>query len=108
MKKRTINVEGKSISVITVGTDDYISLTEMVKGEEGNDHIRNWMRNRNTIEYLGTWETLYNQNFKGVEFDTFKVLIIQSLPSPQIFNGVSITHPISNVVITFFTFNHFC
>lgn len=72
MKKRTINVEGKSISVITVGTDDYISLTEMVKGEEGNDHIRNWMRNRNTIEYLGTWETLYNQNFKGVEFDTFK------------------------------------
>ena len=44
----------------------------MVRGEEGNDHIRNWMRNRNTVEFLGIWEQLYNPNFKGVEFDTFK------------------------------------
>ena len=44
----------------------------MVKNEEGNDYIRNWMRNRNTIEYLGTWEGMYNQYFKGVEFDTFR------------------------------------
>jgi hypothetical protein len=72
MVKRIINVEGNSISVIKIGNEDYISLTEMVKNEEGNDHIRNWMRNRNTIEYLGTWEGLYNKNFKGVEFDTFK------------------------------------
>jgi hypothetical protein len=72
MIKRIMNVDGNKISVITVENEDYISLTEMVKNEEGNDHIRNWMRNRNTIEYLGTWESLYNQNFKGVEFDTFK------------------------------------
>lgn len=72
MVKRIINVEGNSISVIKVGNEDYISLTEMVKNEEGNDHIRNWMRNRNTIEYLGTWEGLYNPIFKGVEFDTFR------------------------------------
>lgn len=70
--KRLINVEGNNISVISVGNEDYISLTEMVKNEEGNDHIRNWMRNRNTIEYLGSWEGIYNPNFKGVEFDTFR------------------------------------
>ncbi|MBE8724952.1 KilA-N domain-containing protein [Flavobacterium hungaricum] len=72
MIKRVINVEGKKISIIKVGNEDYISLTEMIKNEQGSDHIRNWMRNRNTIEYLGTWESIYNQNFKGVEFDTFK------------------------------------
>jgi hypothetical protein len=44
----------------------------MVRDEEGNDHIRNWMRNRNTIEFLGLWEQLNNPNFKSVEFDTLK------------------------------------
>lgn len=43
----------------------------MVKDREGEDHIRNWMRNRNTIEFLGTWEFINNPQFKGVEFDTF-------------------------------------
>lgn len=43
----------------------------MVKGSEGEDHIRNWMRNKNTIEFLGIWEQLHNPNFKGAEFDTF-------------------------------------
>jgi hypothetical protein len=43
----------------------------MVKGQEGEDHIRNWMRNRNTVEFLGTWELMHNPAFKGVEFDTF-------------------------------------
>jgi hypothetical protein len=43
----------------------------MVKGQEGEDHIRNWMRNRNALEFLGAWEMLYNLIFKGVEFDTF-------------------------------------
>lgn len=51
--------------------DDYICLTDMIKGMDGDDHIRNWMRNRNTIEFLGTWEIINNPNFKGVEFDTF-------------------------------------
>lgn len=44
----------------------------MVRGEEGSNHIRNWMRNRNTVEFLGLWETLNNPNFKPVEFDTFR------------------------------------
>ena len=70
--KSQIEVENKLISIVKQDTQDYISLTDMVRGEEGSDHIRNWMRNRNTVEFIGLWETLYNPNFKGVEFDTFR------------------------------------
>ncbi|PHS66917.1 MAG: DNA-binding protein [Flavobacterium sp.] len=71
-KDRFLNVEDTIISVLDVNNSDYISLTDMVKNEEGNDHIRNWMRNRNTVEFLGVWETLNNKNFKGVGFDTLR------------------------------------
>ena len=71
-KTKTIEVDNKIISIVEYNEQDYISLTDMVRSEDGNDHIRNWMRNRNTVEYLGLWETLHNPNFKGVEFDTFK------------------------------------
>jgi hypothetical protein len=59
------------VSLISQNKTDLISLTDMVKGKEGEDHIRNWMRNRNTLEFLGTWELMHNPAFKGVEFDTF-------------------------------------
>ena len=71
-KQTQIEVENKLISIIQQDKQDYICLTDMARGEEGDDHIRNWMRNRNTVEYLGLWETLNNPNFKGVEFDTFR------------------------------------
>lgn len=71
-KMKKIEVEEKLISITSVNDEDYICLTDMVRGEEGSDHIRNWMRNRNTVEFLGLWEQLYNPNFKTVEFDTFK------------------------------------
>lgn len=73
VKIRTIEVFSKEIRVILnkEKDNDYISLTDMVKGSEGEDHIRNWMRNKNTIEFLGIWEQLHNPNFKGVEFGTF-------------------------------------
>lgn len=71
-KKSQIEVENKLISIVKQDKQDYISLTDMVKGEEGSDHIRNWMRNRNTVEFLGLWETLNNPDFKPVEFDTFR------------------------------------
>jgi len=72
MKKfSVITVQNIEISIATENNDDYICLTDMVKSREGEDHIRNWMRNRNTIEFLGTWEVLHNPAFKGVEFDTF-------------------------------------
>lgn len=58
--------------MLQVGSEIYLSLTDITKGEEGVDHIKNWMRNRNTVEFLGLWETLNNPEFKGVEFDTFR------------------------------------
>ncbi|MFV0553782.1 MAG: KilA-N domain-containing protein [Mangrovibacterium sp.] len=70
-KKEKITVQGTEITIISEKNSDYISLTDMVKGQEGDDLIRNWMRNRNTLEFLGAWETLHNPIFKGVEFDTF-------------------------------------
>ena len=70
--KSQIEVENKLISIVKQDEQDYISLTGMVRGEEGSDHIRNWMRNRNKVEFIGLWETLNNPNFKPVEFDTFR------------------------------------
>jgi len=72
MKKfNMITVQNIEISIATENNDDYICLTDMTKSREGEDHIRNWMRNRYTIEFLGTWEVLHNPAFQGVEFDTF-------------------------------------
>ena len=55
--------------------EDYISLTDIAKykdTKEANEIIRNWLRNRNTIEFLGIWEKIYNDDFKPVEFDWFR------------------------------------
>lgn len=60
---------------VSINKDDYISLTDIAKykeNSEANEIIRNWLRNRNTIEFLGIWEHLYNPNFKPVEFDRFR------------------------------------
>ncbi len=67
-----IEVDNKIITVVQNNEQDFICLTDMVRGDEGNDHIRNWMRNRNTVEFIGLWETLHNPSFKHVEFDTFR------------------------------------
>ena len=69
-----INVKETTISIVKFDETDYISLTDIArfKSNEPNTVIGNWMRNRNTIEYLGIWETLYNPNFKPIEFEGFK------------------------------------
>ena len=72
-KHKKITVNNNQISVIKVNGQDYICLTDMVRGEEGTDHIKNWLRNRNTVEFLGLWESLHNPNFNRVQFDTFRV-----------------------------------
>jgi len=73
--KGTITAKGAEITVLSKGTDnDYISLTDIARYKnplEPKDVVANWMRLRNTIEYLGVWEQLNNPNFKGVEFDAF-------------------------------------
>ena len=73
--KATINANGTEITIISQGNqDDYISLTDIAryKSDEPKDVIKNWMRSKSTIEFLGLWEQLNNPNFKGVEFDAFK------------------------------------
>jgi hypothetical protein len=70
-----IDVKGIEISYYVQNEDDYICVTDIAKyknNEHPDDLIRNWLRNRNTIEFLGVWEHLYNPNFKPVEFDGFR------------------------------------
>ena len=68
--------KSETIRVLSQGTDDdFISLTDIAKYKNPEfpaDVIKNWMRTRFTIDYLGAWEQLYNPNFKLVEFDQFK------------------------------------
>jgi hypothetical protein len=72
MKKQTINVKGAEITVLSQNHQDYISLTDMVKKFGDESILYNWLRNRNTIEFLGIWEQLYNPSFKPLEFERFK------------------------------------
>ena len=69
-----IKVFAMEISVMNFQSEDYISLTDLAKykSDEPSAVIGNWMRNRNTIEYLGLWETLYNPAFKPLEFEGFR------------------------------------
>jgi hypothetical protein len=71
-KNEKINVEGKEIAVITDNHQEYISLTDMLKAKDGDFFIADWLRNRNTVEYLGIWENVYNSNFNYGEFATIK------------------------------------
>lgn len=73
--KETIHAKGVEIGIYTTDfQNEFISLTDIAryKSDEPNDVIRNWMRNRDTIEFLGLWESLHNPNFKPVEFDGFR------------------------------------
>jgi len=71
-----IHVKDREITIITVDERDYISLTDMANAKESEsraaDIIKNWLRNRFTLEFLGTWEQINNPGFKVVEFDHFK------------------------------------
>lgn len=70
MKK--INVQGTEIIVLTEGENDYISLTDMLRAKDGDFFISDWLRNRNTIEFLGIWEQINNPNFNYGEFATIR------------------------------------
>jgi hypothetical protein len=74
-KSKIINVKGVEITIFNGEQSDYISLTDIARykdAEHTDDIIKNWLRNRNTIELLGFWEQLHNTNFKPVEFDGFR------------------------------------
>ena len=74
-KNKKITVKGTDITVFQTDQSDYISLTDIARYKDAvntDDIIKNWLRNRNTIELLGFWEQLYNPDFKPVEFDGFR------------------------------------
>lgn len=72
-----IKVLAQNVTTIKYKEEDYISLTDIAKAKDGEqraaDIIKNWIRNRGTLEFVGTWEVLYNPSFKVVEFDHFKM-----------------------------------
>jgi len=75
-KKTTIEVKGAAITVLSQKDEDYICITDIARyknAERTDDPVRNWLRNRNTIEFLGIWEQLNNTDFKPVEFDGIKM-----------------------------------
>src|SRR3569833_3137208 len=77
MKNNKIVVQDIQINLISHLNEDFICLTDMANGKHGEsraaDIIKNWLRNRYTIEFLGTWELINNSDFKVVEFDHFKM-----------------------------------
>ena len=73
-RSKIILVKGISITTVKIENEDYISLTDIARNknaDEPKDVVKNWMRSRTTIEFLGLWEQLNNPDFKGVEFDSF-------------------------------------
>ncbi len=76
-KASVITVQDIEVTIITIDQKDYISLTNMAKARadatRAADVIKNWLRTRTTLEFLGTWEMMYNPDFKVVEFDHFKL-----------------------------------
>ena len=76
VKKDTIEAKGFAIQIYTEDfKNDYISLTDIARYKnvhEPKDVVKNWLRVRDTIEFLGLWETIHNPSFKGVEFDSFR------------------------------------
>jgi hypothetical protein len=71
-KKSVIDVQGTAITILSRQEEDYISLTDMTKRFGDDALIYSWMRNRNTVEFLGIWEQMHNPDFKGGEFETFR------------------------------------
>ena len=74
-KNKKISVQGVDIILYQNKNEDFISLTDIARHKDAahtDDIVKNWMRNRNTIELLGFWETMYNPNFKPVEFEGFR------------------------------------
>ena len=75
-----LNVVNNKIRIVKVGNINYISLTDLAKYQNSSDPsftIKNWLRRINTINYIGLWEKIHNQNFNLVEFDQIDCLVLQ-------------------------------
>ena len=72
---KTLIVKKQEINISQIQDEEYISLTDIARyknTENPKGVVQNWLRNRNTIEFLGIWESIHNPNFKGIEFEAFK------------------------------------
>ena len=67
-----INVQNTEVTVTKVNNEDYLCLTDMIKAKDGDFFITDWLRNRNTLEYIGIWEKIYNPDFNYGEFAIIK------------------------------------
>ncbi len=67
-----INVKGTEITIIQKNGEDYVSITDMIRAKDGDFFISDWLRNRNTLEFMGIWEGIYNPNFNYGEFAIIK------------------------------------
>ena len=70
---KTLNVQGTDVTIIKIDTEDYICLTDMLKAKDGDFFVTDWLRNRNTLEYIGIWEKVNNPNFNYGEFATITI-----------------------------------
>ena len=68
----TLNVQGTEITIIKVHAEDYICLTDMLKAKDGDFFVTDWLRDRNTLEYIGIWEKVNNPDFNYGEFATIR------------------------------------
>lgn len=71
-ENKNIEVQGTRIAILQEKDGEYISLTDMLKAKDGDFFIADWLRNRNTIEFLGVWESVHNPGFNYGEFATIK------------------------------------
>jgi hypothetical protein len=71
-KKSSIEVQGTTVGIVSDGGVDYISLTDMLNAKDGEFFIADWLRNRNTVEFLGIWESVFNPGFNYGEFATIR------------------------------------
>lgn len=67
-----ITVKDTEITVITIENEDYMCITDMLKFKDGDFFVSDWLRNRNTLEYIGIWEKIYNPDFNYGEFGIIK------------------------------------
>jgi len=67
-----IRVKDTDVTIIQVHNEDYICITDMIKAKDGDFFVTDWLRNRNTLEYLGTGEQVFNPDFNYGEFATIK------------------------------------
>jgi hypothetical protein len=76
---KKIIVSGTKISVVSEDGQDYLSLTEMLKAKDGDFFIADWLRNRNTVEFLGIWESINNPDFNYGEFAIIKSQVVKEV-----------------------------